>query len=136
MSAEQTALTPDAWIEQFAQAWRDHDADLVASLFVENGRLYISVLDQPVTGREAIRAMWKQGTANQSDCDVTYGKVLSDGNRSVVEWWANVKNSGQPTTEPGCAVLHFNDAGLCVEMREYSALRSEHIPLREGWLDF
>jgi ketosteroid isomerase-like protein len=127
--------TPKDWIEGFATAWRTHDADLVASLFTEDGRLYYSPLDPPVVGREAIRQLWIKGTEKQSDLDATYGEPALANGRIVVEWWATVKNDGKPTTEPGCAVIWLNDDGLCTEMREYSGVRSEHIEPPENWLD-
>ncbi|MDQ1665440.1 MAG: hypothetical protein QOH75_1471 [Actinomycetota bacterium] len=136
MTPVQDSATAGAerFIAGFIQAWREHDSDLIASLFTPDGRLYYSPLEPPVVGHDAIREFWAQGTAGQSNLDVTFGPPAMAGGRAVAEWWATVHNDGQPTTEPGCALITLDQAGRCTELREYSSLRRRHIDPPANWL--
>ncbi|HSJ70620.1 MAG TPA: nuclear transport factor 2 family protein [Acidimicrobiia bacterium] len=107
------------WIEGYRAAWEARDADAVIELFRPEATYRSNIFEEPHRGREGIRAYWTSVTEAQSDVTVRMGKPYVDGSRVTVEFWTNMKVSGDDVTLPGCLLLHFDDDGLCTSLHEY-----------------
>ena len=121
------------WIEDYATAWRDADADVLAELFTEDAVYRSSPFRPPTVGREAIRAYWRESTASQQDLRLRFGRPLVHGNRVAVEWWATMRDSARDITLPGALILRFSPGGRCEELREYWHDEDGRTDPPEGW---
>jgi ketosteroid isomerase-like protein len=107
------------WIEDYANAWRGGDDEVLAELFTEDAVYLSSPFRPPTVGRDAIREYWRNSTATQERLELQFGEPVVHGNRVVVEWWAVIRDDGQEVTLPGCLLLRFAGGGRCEELREY-----------------
>jgi nuclear transport factor 2 (NTF2) superfamily protein len=130
------------WIDAYARAWREKDADGVAGLFTPNAIYRSHPLSEPHVGRDAIRAYWRRVTKTQRDLELRFGVLICQGDKVAVEWWAVMRDddwfpaegSGEGVTLPGCLMLRFTADGLCAELREYYNPRfGQRINAPEGW---
>jgi SnoaL-like domain len=121
------------WLEDYADAWRRGDPEVVAELFTEGAVYRSSPLGDPTIGREAISEYWRQSTSTQKDLDLRFGQPVVHGNRVVVEWWAVMRDDGSEVTLPGCLLLRFGSGGRCEDLREYWHLEQGRHEPPEGW---
>jgi uncharacterized protein (TIGR02246 family) len=116
----------ERWIDAYARAWRDKNADAAAALFTPDASYQSHPTHTPHRGSAAIRAYWTRATATQRELDLRFGRPVVEGNRVAVEWWAVMRDSDWGpqraddfVTLPGCLILRFVAGGLCAELREY-----------------
>jgi ketosteroid isomerase-like protein len=121
------------WIEDYADAWRRGDDEVIAELFAEGAVYRSSPFRPPTVGREAIRQYWRESTSTQEDLELTFGQPVVHGNRVVVEWWAVMTDDGKDVTLPGCLLLRFASGGRCAELREYWHLEQGRHDPPDGW---
>ena len=121
------------WIEDYANAWRGGDDEVLAELFTEDAVYRSSPVREPTVGRDAIREYWRTSTATQERLDLKFGVPVVHGNRVVVEWWAVMRDDGQEVTLPGCLLMRFAGGGRCEELREYWHQETGRHEPPEGW---
>jgi uncharacterized protein (TIGR02246 family) len=121
------------WIEDYAEAWRTADAEVIGELFAEDAVYRSSPFRPPIVGREAIRSYWREACSTQEDLDLRFGDPLVQGNRVAVEWWATMRDSGREITLPGALILRFAAGGRCAELREYWHTEDGSTEPPEGW---
>ncbi|HJU47992.1 MAG TPA: nuclear transport factor 2 family protein [Gaiellaceae bacterium] len=128
-------MTVQEWVDAYAQAWRDRDADAAASLFAD-GCSYRSHPLQPAhLDRAGVHAYWTDVTATQDRVDVRMGRPLEDrdGRRAAVEFWVRMVNEGAEVTIVGILLLRFDGNGRCEDLREAWFFEpGDHAP-HEGW---
>ena len=107
------------WVEAYARAWREQDADAVVALFTEDAEYRSSPFREPSVGSGGIRDYWTRATSTQEEADVRMGTPVVAGDRVVVEWWATMRDEGEEITLPGCLLLRFAPDGRCASLREY-----------------
>jgi predicted ester cyclase len=130
---EMTDADLRAWLESYAKAWDEHDADGVTALFTESG-IYRSAPFRPAhEGRDAIRRYWLEEPQRHEQLDLRFGSPVVSGRRAAVEWWATMLQDGEPVTGPGCLVLAFDEHGLCQELREYWHEQPGRMAPPSGW---
>jgi hypothetical protein len=114
-------MTVQEWLDGYAQAWRDSDAEAAGRLFAP-GALYRDqpFNNEPYIGPEGAADYWRKVTATQADQNVRIGRpiVSADGRRAAAEFWVTMLNGGAEITLTGILFLRFNEAGLCEELRE------------------
>jgi len=121
------------WIEDYANAWRSGDDEVLGELFTEDAVYRSSPFRPPTVGREAIREYWRNSTSTQERLELELGEPVVHGNRVVVEWWALMRDEGQDVTLPGCLLLRFASGGPCEELRGYwNQQQGRHDP-PDGW---
>ncbi len=121
------------WLDSYAKAWHEHDADAAAALFSESG-IYRSAPFRPAhEGREAIRRYWQEEPMRHEELELLFGSPVLSGRRAAVEWWATMLQEAEPVTGPGCLVLIFDQDGLCQELREYWDEKPGRTPPPPGW---
>jgi uncharacterized protein (TIGR02246 family) len=130
---EKAAMTVEEWVEAYARAWREKDADAVLDLFTDDAEYRSSPFREPHVGSDGIRAYWEGATSTQESVDVRVGKPFAAGHLVVVEWWTTMVDDGDEITLPGCLLLRFAEDGRCRTLREYwnveAGLREPHA----GW---
>ncbi len=93
------------------------------------------------TGHGQIADYWKRATATQSELTLFFGVPISEGRRTVVEWWATLRDpewkpdaQNDWVTLPGTLILRLNQDGLCDELWEYyNPVFGEKIDAPPGW---
>jgi ketosteroid isomerase-like protein len=107
------------WLQSYERAWEALDPDAAAALFTEDATYAWGPYEEPMRGRETIRARWTDVTSAQSDVQFgfeTLGIVDSGG---VARWWCSF-NVGELKIElEGIFLLSLTDDGLCSEFREW-----------------
>lgn len=126
-------MDPGSWLEAYARAWREADADAAAALFTEDAVYRSHPFRPPSAGRTGIRAYWRRATRTQADLDLRLGEALVDGRRAAVEWWATMLDEREEVTLPGILVLRFGADGRCEELRECWVADRGRRPPFEGW---
>jgi len=128
------------WIARYAAAWRDQDPVGVVSLFTDDAVYHASPTGPRHIGSTAIAAYWKQATSEQPRLTLRFGLPVSEGPRTLVEWWATMQapavGAADPEwiTRPGCLVLRVNRDGLCEELWQYAATDVDaRIDASPGW---
>ena len=127
-------LTLEEWIEGYARAWEEKDAEAVVALFTEDAEYRSSPFREPPNiGSDGIHAYWTRACSAQEDTRVRTGTPFVAGDRVAVEWWATMVQEGEEITLPGCLLLRFAPDGRCQALREYWHVEpGRHEPHR-GW---
>ena len=128
-------MTIQEWVDAYAQAWRDRDADAAAALFTDDSVYRDHPLQEGHRGAEGVRSYWENVTASQDRVDVGMGRPVEspDGRRAAVEFWVRMLNGGAEVTLVGILFLRFAEDGRCEELRETWMFEpGDHAP-HEGW---
>jgi len=128
-------MTVEQWIEAYATAWRERDADAAAALFTEDSLYRDHPTGEPHRGQEGVRAYWADVTSTQDRVDVRMGQpiVAADQRRAAVEFWVRLLANGAPAAVIGILFLRFAEDGRCEELREaWHFEMGDHAP-PEGW---
>jgi hypothetical protein len=128
-------VTVQEWVDAYAQAWRDRDADAAARLFTDDSSYREHPLQEPYRGAEGVRDYWANVTATQDRVDVRMGRPVesADGRRAAVEFWVQMLNGGAEVTLVGILFLRFAEDGRCADLRETWIFDPAHRPPHEGW---
>jgi hypothetical protein len=126
-------MNAQGWIDAYARAWRDKDADGAAALFTPDAIYRSHPLREPHAGRQGIHDYWRSATDTQEELDLRFGKPIVEADRAAVEFWAQMRNDGEEVTLPGILYLRFAPGGLCQELREtWHVEPGRHAP-PPGW---
>lgn len=109
----------ESWLDRYARAWEDADADAVADLFAEDATYRSNIFADAHVGRQAIRDYWSLATGTQTAVRVKVGRPVIEGARVAVEWWTTMRDEDEEITLPGCLLLAFGEDGRCTGLREY-----------------
>ena len=123
------------WVDAYAQAWRDRDADAAAALFTADSSYRSHPLEEAHQGADGVQAYWSNVTETQDRVDVRMGRPVesADGRRAAVEFWVRMLNGGAEVTLIGILFLRFADDGRCEDLRETWMFDPGDHPPHEGW---
>jgi hypothetical protein len=128
-------MTVQEWVDEYAQAWRDRDADAASRLFTDDSSYRSHPLQEPHLGTEGVHGYWSSVTETQDRVDVRMGVPIAsaDGRRAAVEFWVRMLNGGAEVTLVGILFLRFAEDGRCEDLREAWIFEpGDHAP-HEGW---
>lgn len=123
----------DQWLDRYRAAWEEGDADAAAALFTEDAVYRSSPFREPHIGRAGVREYWTIATADQSEATVRFGRAVTEGNRTAVEFWTTMRAEEGEITLPGILVLRFAPDGRCEELREAWMVAEERLEPHPGW---
>jgi SnoaL-like domain len=128
-------MTVQQWVDAYAQAWRDRDADAAAALFTDDSLYREHPLQDAHRGTEGVRSYWANATSTQDRVDVRMGRPVEsqDGRRAAVEFWVRMLNGGAEVTLIGILFLRFAEDGRCDELRETWFFEPGDRAPHEGW---
>ncbi len=108
-----------SWLEAYKTAWEDRDPAAAASLFTDDAVYAWGPFEDPMRGREAIRARWAEVTAAQSDVQFGYEPlgVLEAG--GVSRWWCSFNVDTLRIELNGIFLVVLSPDGLCSDFREW-----------------
>ena len=112
----------DRWLEAYGRAWERKDVDAFVGCFAENAVYAWGPWDEPLRGREGIRARTEEALADQGA--VSFGHeplaITPDG-RGIARWWVSIKVRGENTIEEneGTFLVALDEHGKCTEFREW-----------------
>lgn len=127
------SMTPTEWLDAYRQAWIERDADAAAALFTDDATYAEQPYQDAFAGRAGVREYWARVTATQSKIEIRYGKPITAGNRTAVEWWTTLENGGVPITLAGSFMLTFDESGRCRQLREYWQFVEGTKQPKSGW---
>lgn len=129
------AMTVQEWVDAYAQAWRDRDAEAAGAIFTEDSLYWDHPLQEPHRGAQGVRDYWAGVTSGQENVDVRMGRPVesADGRRAAVEFWVRLLAGGTPATIPGILFLRFAEDGRCEELREAWFFEPSDNPPHDGW---
>jgi len=117
MSQGTDALT--GWLDAYRRAWEELDPDAAAALFTEDGTYAWGPYEEPLRGREAIRARWAEVTESQSDVSFTSEALGTIDRGGVAHWNCKFKVGDLGIELDGIFVVKLTDEGLCSEFLEW-----------------
>jgi uncharacterized protein (TIGR02246 family) len=111
----------ERWLAAYGQAWETKDPEAAVRLFSEDATYQETPFDEPMRGREAIRAYWAQVPEHHREISFGSEVLYVDGSPGIAHWWASYTNvkTGEPTKLDGIFLLEFDDSGLCRSLREW-----------------
>lgn len=128
-------MTVRQWVDAYADAWRNRDADAAGALFTEDSSYRSHPLQDVHRGSAGVHAYWADVTSTQDAVQVHMGSPVEsrDGRRAAVEFWVRMHSSGDPVTLIGILFLRFAEDGRCEDLRETWFFEAgDHAP-HAGW---
>ena len=119
----------DRWIAGWTEGWRNHDPDVIASLYTEDA-VFVS---HPFREPEDPRAYAERVFAEEDSAEFRFGKPVVGEDRAAVEYWAVICAESKEQALAGVTVLRFAADGRCCEHRDYWAIRPGRREPRSGW---
>jgi ketosteroid isomerase-like protein len=120
-----------AWAEEWARAWRTHDADLVGTLYAEGSSFRSQAFRRPEA--PAGYARWAFEEEAKVECWFSEPR-LAAGDGAVVEYWAiSTGRDGTVETIAGVALLRFAADGRVVDERDYWNTVEGRVDPYDGW---
>ncbi len=119
-------LTKDdvrAALDTYIRAWETQDPDLIVTIFTGTATYHERVMQDPIPGREAIRAYWQSKVVGgQANITCRLLNLYLDGDTAVAEWLAEFDDVAQSVRKRmrEIAVLEF-EGHLIASLREYWA---------------
>jgi hypothetical protein len=115
------ARTFEEWLEALRRAWEGRDPEAAAHLFTEDATYQETPLDEPMTGRAAIRAYWEAVPTSQRqikfDSDVL---AFTGPGEGLARWRASfVRVSSRVLVELDGNLLVRLVGGQCADFREW-----------------
>jgi nuclear transport factor 2 (NTF2) superfamily protein len=128
-------VTVQQWVDAYADAWRERDPDAAAALFTEDCSYRAHPLQEAHRGTDGVRSYWADATSTQDSVDVRMGSPIESpgGRRAAVEFWVQMRSSGEEVTLIGILFLRFAEDGRCQDLRETWFFEpGDHAP-HVGW---
>lgn len=109
------------WIDRYGRAWEARDPDAAAALFAEEATYQVSPYQEPMRGREAIRAYWACATGGHADVRFEHETLATTPDGGLSRWRVRLRRTrdGRAVDIDGVFLLAFDAAGACTSLREW-----------------
>ena len=121
--AKKPIRSPRETVEAWVQAFNSADVERIASLYSEDA-INHQVVQAPVEGREAIRAMF-QGEFDVAEMTCIVENIFTDGDWAILEW-------RDPLGLRGCGFFNVRNGRICFQRGYWdrlSFLRKNNLPI-------
>jgi hypothetical protein len=118
-------MSPRQRVERWVEAFNDADSDALAAMYREDA-INHQVANEPVVGRDAIRAMFADGFATAEMVCIPEN-IFEDGDWAILEW-------RDPKGLRGCGFFQFRDGQIAFQRGYWDKLtflRLHRLPIPE-----
>ena len=107
------------WLDAYIEAWRSYDPDAIGNLFSEDAEYRYRPWDEPVRGRAAIVASWREDQDEPASWEASYEPWAVDGDRVVATGISRYPH--EQRTYHNVFLCRFDADGRCREFTEVFA---------------
>jgi uncharacterized protein (TIGR02246 family) len=110
------------WLDNYVQAWKTYDSQMIAGLFSEDATYYYSPYAEPLRGRDAIAADWLKNPDAPNSWQAQYHPIMIDGNTAVTNGRSTYFEADGKTVNrefDNIFLLRFDEDGRCREFTEW-----------------
>lgn len=109
------------WLEAYGRAWETGDPDAAAALFAADAVYEETPFDQPMHGREEVRAYWSAVPREQRDIRFRFEILACEGDSGVAHWRTSLTRvtTGGRVELDGILWARFDAEGRCRHFREW-----------------
>ena len=118
------------WLDAYVAAWHSYDSDEIGALFAEDATYRYHPWDEPVTGREAIVAEWRDDQDAAGSWEARYEAYAVDDDRAVAIGESRYLEADGSLRDVyhNVFVLRFDGDGRCTEFFDYYMERPKAKP--------
>lgn len=107
------------WLGEYGRAWETCDPDAAAQLFTSDASYQWGPLEQPLRGREQIRARWEEATGRQREVRFGSEPLSVSDERGIARWWVSFIRDDQRVKLEGIFDISLTADSLCQSLREW-----------------
>ena len=109
------------WLDAYVAAWRSYDPGEIGALFAEDATYRFHPWDEPVTGREAIVADWRDDQDDAGSWEAHYEPYAVEGDRAAAIGESRYLEPDGSTRDRYHNVfrLRFDGDGRCTEFTDF-----------------
>jgi ketosteroid isomerase-like protein len=105
------------WLDRYVEAWRSYDPEAIGELFSEDAVYAYHPYDaEPVRGRDAIVADWRDDRDEPGSWEARYEVALVEGDRAIAR---GETRYAVGRTFSNLYELRFDDTGRCASFVEW-----------------
>jgi hypothetical protein len=104
------------WLDAYVEAWRTYDLEAIGALFSEDARYAYRPYQEPIVGRAAIVADWREDRDAPGSWEASYRPLLVHGDRAIAEGETRYASGD---VYSNLWVMRFDDARLCTDFVEW-----------------
>jgi uncharacterized protein (TIGR02246 family) len=115
------------WVNTLIRAWENRDAQAAANLFTEDASYQENPFNEPLRGRDAIRAYWADVPRTQDQIEASYEVLNVAESTGTARWSASYVRipTGERVHLEGVFVASFDESGQAHAFREWWHMREE-----------
>jgi ketosteroid isomerase-like protein len=116
------------WLDEYGRAWTGGNADAAVALFRADATYQETPFDEPMKGRDEIRAYWQSATDEQKNVSFKSKVWAVAGNEAYAWWHATFKRAGEDVELDGVFRLVFAAEGghlACTALQEWWHARDD-----------
>jgi ketosteroid isomerase-like protein len=108
------------WLTAYGRAWEERDPEAAAALFTEDGVYAWGPYEEPMRGRDAIRARWAEVTSAQSNVRFSAEALGSVASGDVAHWACSFDVGDDLRIDlDGIFIVVLTEDGHCSDFREW-----------------
>lgn len=112
-----------SWLDAYIDAWRTYDPDAIGALFSEDAEYRYHPWDEPVRGRAAIVADWRDDRDAPGTWTADYRPWVVNGSDAVITGISRYDNADGKREYHNVFLCRFDADGRCREFTDVYARR-------------
>jgi ketosteroid isomerase-like protein len=112
-------------LERYKRAWESRDPDLAMALYRPDAELRLDPFEDPALGANAIRAIWNDVAATQTNVEFDAERTWANGQTVLASWHAAFtrRSNAERVRIRGFSTFELDDAGLIQRARQWAVMR-------------
>jgi ketosteroid isomerase-like protein len=106
----------EKWLDAYVEAWRSNDPAAIGELFSEDATYAYHPYSEPLRGRDAIVASWREHDDEPGSWQASYAPLLVAGDHAIATGETHYADGH---TFSNLFVLRFDEHGRCREFVEW-----------------